>query len=243
MHSILYYTPKDNKDRNKINTSNEKGISNLKIEHISSFQVKSKLKNINLVYKKYLKQLKADKNIIKQEKKVESITNYKNIKSEYIFKNILEFLGERKLLKIIKYNKNIQKILNIREKYYKEFCQIEIEVIPSKYEEGKFINIFNKEEKPYFHIYFNDNNKEVKRNYLTKNDKINKIKIIIDYQVKSITELFDKCKCIKSINFKKFNRNDFKSFFSIFHDCSLLKEINMSRVNTDNIEDMSFLFY
>ena len=41
---------------------------------------------------------------------------------------------------------------------------------------------------------------------LKQNEKIGKINIIINYQVKSFKELFDECKCIESINFKQFNR-------------------------------------
>ena len=254
-HSFLNCESKNNMDINQINSSNEKkikyklsnkysrfNIKNMKIEHIFSFKVKTNQKYINQNNEIDIKEIKTDKNINKQEKKIESIADYKNIKSKYIFKNILKFLSERKLLNIIKHNKNIQKILNINEKYYKEYCQIEIEIIPCQNEDGKFINIFKKEDKPYFHIYFNDNNKEEKRNYLTKNDKINKIKIIMDYQIKSIKDLFDNCNCIKSVNFIKFNRNDFKSFYGMFYSCSLLKEINLSKVNTENIKDMSYLF-
>ena len=43
---------------------------------------------------------------------------------------------------------------------------------------------------------------------INKKDKITKIKIIIDYQVKSFKELFSGCKCIESITFKKFYRNN-----------------------------------
>ena len=43
---------------------------------------------------------------------------------------------------------------------------------------GKFINM-NENEK-YYHIYFNDNEEEIKRNYLKKNEKVAKIKILID---------------------------------------------------------------
>ena len=45
--------------------------------------------------------------------------------------------------------------------------------------------------------------KKKKNKYIIDDeDKVTKIKIIIDYQVKSFKELFDWCKCIESINFK-----------------------------------------
>ena len=37
----------------------------------------------------------------------------------------------------------------------------------------------------YYHIYFNNDKKEVKRNFLNKNENVEKIKIIIDFQIKS----------------------------------------------------------
>ena len=56
----------------------------------------------------------------------------------------------------------------------------------------------------YYHIYFNDNKEEIKRNYLNENDNVTKLKIIIDYQVKSFDSLFSNCECIEYICFKKF---------------------------------------
>ena len=64
------------------------------------------------------------------------------------------------------------------------------ELIPSKNEYGKFMNILNKEEEKYYHIYFNDSKEEIKRYHLTDNDKVTKIRIVIDYPVKSLFKLF-----------------------------------------------------
>ena len=76
------------------------------------------------------------------------------------------------------------------------------------------INIKDKENEIYYHIYFNDNNEEIKNKYyIEKEDKVTKIKIIIDYQVKSFKDLFLWCNCIESINFKKFYRNNVKYLF------------------------------
>ena len=53
-------------------------------------------------------------------------------------------------MEITKYNKRIQKILNININEYKEYHeQIEIEIIPEKNKYGKFINIINKEDELY----------------------------------------------------------------------------------------------
>ena len=114
-------------------------------------------------------------------------------------------MTKKKKLEIVKYNKRIQNRLNLSIKDYKEYYEeIELEIIPIKDEYGKFINI-KENVKLYYHIYFNDNKEEIKNKYeINKKDKVIKIKIIIDYQVKSFKELFYWCKCIESINFKKF---------------------------------------
>ena len=40
------------------------------------------------------------------------------------------------------------------------------------------MNYFNEKYKSFYHIYFNDNPKELKRNYIRKDDNVEKIKII-----------------------------------------------------------------
>ena len=66
---------------------------------------------------------------------------------------------------------------------------------------------------------------------------------IIDYQVISFRELFDNCKCIKSIVFKKFFRNNIIDMSYMFSRCSSLKELNFSSFNTDNVTEMDSMFY
>ena len=136
-----------------------------------------------------------------------------HIKSRYILSKIYNNMTIKKKLVIIKYNKRIQNRLNLDVKDYKECCEIEIEIIPTKDIYGKFIDI-NKNDELYYHIYFNDNKEEIKNKYeINKEDKVTKIKIIIDYQVKSFGYLFYYCECIESINFKKFYRNNVKYLF------------------------------
>ena len=150
-------------------------------------------------------------NELSKEKK-ESTDLVKNLKSKYILQNLFNYLNKKKLLDIIKYNKNIKDKIDISIKDYKEYSEliyssIEIEIKPTSNKYGNFINI-NKEEEKYFHIYFNDNKEEIKRNYLKENENIEKIKVIIDYQVNSLNGLFYYCKCIEYIYFKKFCRNN-----------------------------------
>ena len=122
----------------------------------------------------------------------------------------------------MKYNKKLQNRLNLSINDYKEYSQlyssIEIELKLSDNEHDKndkFINI-PEEDKEYYHIYFDNSNKEVKRNYLEKNEQIKNIKIIIDYKVKSLKYLFYFCECIESIYFKKFYRNNINNTSYMF---------------------------
>ena len=104
------------------------------------------------------------------------------------------------------------------------------------------MNFENKEELKYFHIYFNDSNREIKRNFFVRNEKVSKIKVIIDKQVKSFKSLFEDCDCIKSINFKKFYRDNIQDMSWMFYGCTSLKELNLSNFNTSNVTDMHSMF-
>ena len=59
----------------------------------------------------------------------------------------------------------------------------------------------------YYHIYFDNSNEEIYKNFLKENDYVKKIKIIIDYQVRSFYGLFSNCKDITSIVFKNFGES------------------------------------
>ena len=169
-----------------------------------------------------------------------------NIKSRYILSKIYDNMTKKKKLEIVKYNKRMQNRMNLSVKDYKEYSEtyssIEIEIIPTKGKYGKFINIKENDEL-YYHIYFNDNNEEIKNKYeIKEEDKVTKIKIIIDYQIKSFKELFSCCECIESINFKKFYRNNITDMSFMFSVCSSLKELNLNNFNTYNVTNMSEMF-
>ena len=118
---------------------------------------------------------------------------FENLKSDYFLQKLFENLPKKKSLEILKYNKKIKNRLNINLNNYKEFSEIysliELELIPVENQYGKFIDNYKKED--YIHIYFNDNKEEIKRNYLEKNEKVAKIKILIDYQIRSFEYLFE----------------------------------------------------
>ena len=167
-----------------------------------------------------------------------------NIKNKNILKKIFDKILKKKYLEIIKYCKKIQYRLNLDINDYKEYSQIfssiEIEIIPYKDKYDGFINI-NYESK-YYHIYFDDKKEEIKRNYLTKKDTVKKIKVIIDHEIKSFKKLFDNCKCIESIYFKKFYRTNITDMSYMFNECSSLKELNLLYFKTDNVTNMNRMF-
>ena len=156
----------------------------------------------------------------------------KSIKSNFIIKQIFCYLSKKKYLEIIKYSKKIQISLNIKINDYKEYMEkyssieIELKIIKNGY--GKFINIDDKAKESFYHIYFNNEKEEKKRNYLNKEDNVSKIKIIIDNQITSFFELFKKCDCVELINFKKFYRNNITNMCNMFSYCKSLKYIYIS---------------
>ena len=165
------------------------------------------------------------------------------VRSKYILKQILEYLNKIKLLQIIRYNKALRKEFDIHiEDYKKESWKIEIELILTEDARGKFINI-RKGHESFFKIYFNNNRQERKEQKIRKKDKVGRIKIIIDYQNNAFFGLFKDCKCIKKINFIKFNRNDINNMNLMFFECSSLEEINLSHFNTEKVTKMFKMFY
>ena len=85
----------------------------------------------------------------------------RNLKSDYFIQKFFGYISKRKYLEAIRYNKSIQKRINININHYKayseEYSSIELDIIPMKGKYGKFINI-KEEDKKYFHIYFNGSN-------------------------------------------------------------------------------------
>ena len=154
---------------------------------------------------------KESKEKNKDNKDVKFIHIFKNLKSNYILQKLFVNIPLKKRLIIVKINKKIQNRLNLSSKDYKAYSEeIEIEIIPTKDKYCQFIKI-NENDKLFYHIYFNDNKEEIKNKYeINKEDKVTKIKIIIDYQVKSFKELLYWYNCIESINFKRFYRNNVK---------------------------------
>ena len=187
----------------------------------------------------------------RQSKTINSNNKLNKLKSDYFIRKFFGYMSQKRALKTIKYNKNIQKRIDININHYKDYSEkyssIELEIIPIKERYGEFINIKD-ENKKYYHIYFNGNKeKEIKSTSLNKNHNISKINIIIDYQVKSLNNLFSNyicnCTCIESINFKIFYRNNVTDMSFMFSRCSSLKELNLNNFNTNNVTNMECMFY
>ena len=168
---------------------------------------------------------------------------WKGINSKYFMLLIMDNLSEKTLLKLIHHNKELQHIKNISLNDYKTYMNIEIELIPKDNLIGGeiFINFIN--DSSLFHIYFNDNPEEVKENYIIKNKNINKIKVILEKEIKSLRGLFKDCKCLKEVYFTKFNRKDITDLGEIFENCTSLVKLDLSKIHTDNVTKMDWMFY
>ena len=157
--------------------------------------------------------------------------SFMNIKSNYILQQIFEILDINKFLNIIRYSKLYQQKLEKSINDYKEeYSKIEIEIIPSSNNLVTFIEDSNK--KSFFHYYINNKKEELKRNYILRIDNAQKIKVIIDKEIKSFSGLFKDCVNNKSINFTKFNRKDINDMSNMFQGCSALEELNISKFKT-----------
>ena len=58
-----------------------------------------------------------------QSKLINSNNKLKNILSDYFIRKLFDYLHKRKSLEIIKYNKNIQKRINIDINNYREYSE------------------------------------------------------------------------------------------------------------------------
>ena len=166
------------------------------------------------------------------------------IRSKYIIKRIFDNLMIKKSLLIMKINKKLQNKIDYSIKDYIEYNQIEIDLklIPDYSIERKIININNKDI-PYVHIYYNNNKKKENNDLILKpGKKVEKIKIKLDLEFKSLKGLFKDCSNIKSIKFIKFNRNNFTDMSEMFSNCINLTKLDISKLNTNQVTNMKSMF-
>ena len=121
-------------------------------------------------------------------KQTKSKNYFENLKSNIMLKKILAYIKRNSSLEIMKYNKKLQKRLNLSFNDYKDYSQLytpmelELKLVNYKNNDNKFINISDDNMKCY-HIYFDNSNIEVKRTELKWKDKVKVIKIIIYHQI------------------------------------------------------------
>ena len=168
------------------------------------------------------------------------------IRCKYILEKIMKkHLDEKVCLKLVKYNKDLQRKLNIKKIDYINFSErVIIDLYPkNELERGQhpFINI-KENKRQYFHIYFDNNIIEERRTYITENDRVNRIRVIIENEINSFAKLFWLCKCIKRINFVKCDNKKITNLDSIFMHCLFLTDIDISKLKTDNVTNMESMF-
>ena len=118
---------------------------------------------------------------------MDDINLLKNIKSKYILKIITDNLQQKLLLKLVKKNRTLQNQLDITINDYKKYYEeIEIEIIPinNGYDYRRYFINIPEYNKPYYHIYINDEKNEFERDYFELKDNVKKIKIVIDKEIK-----------------------------------------------------------
>ena len=173
------------------------------------------------------------------------------IKSILILKKIFSHIEEGIKLKLLKHNKKYQDKLNLSTNDYKNYSNlIIIDIIPKDHfygEENVFIKI-NKDIS-FYHFYINGGTEDLGRNYYNQEDllkyknSIKKIKVTIDGdKIQSLGKLFDGCRYVKEINFKKFNSINIKNMSYMFCDCSYLIKLNITKLKTDNVISMKYMF-
>ena len=162
---------------------------NLKYLDTSFFEIKNDI-NVNHMF-----ELCNKLNISSFIKKNESNNKYENVisilinidkndkKKEIYFLDNYEYKDNEGM---IHYHDNLKELnefntklyINDVENEYKEcsetYSSIELRIKIDYKKFGKFINI-NKEDKKYYHIYFNNNNEEIKRDYIKKDEKLKKL--------------------------------------------------------------------
>ena len=167
------------------------------------------------------------------------------IRSNVILKCIFKNLAKKPYLGIMKYNKKLQNKLGITIQDYKDYNEIIIELFPKKVDIYENIFINRKDEyKSSIHIFFNDNEEsEINRNYITSSDHVWKIKVVLDWEIKSLKGLFKNCSCIKEIKFTNFSTSRIEDMSEMFYDCSNLNKIDFEKFKTDQVKFMDSIFY
>ena len=120
------------------------------------------------------------------------VNSLKKIRCKYILSQIFNNINQVTKLNIIKYNKSLMNTLGVKIKdYINAFSNIEIEIIPVAEPGDRFIYLPNKKNLSNYIIYFDDK----KINLLTNRNTpsyVKKIKVVINYRISSLYQLFFK---------------------------------------------------
>ena len=172
-----------------------------------------------------------------------------NIKSNYILRIIIKnHLNRKSYLSLFKKSNKYKKKLEINLKDYETYFYItKIELFPIPYQElelgKKYYFMKTKENIEFYNIYFTDNGaNRITRKYITKDDKVNKINIEFNENIKAINGLFYDCNILKEIKFTKFNRNDFTDLSNMFYGCERLSSLDITKLKTPYVTDMKWMF-
>ena len=168
---------------------------------------------------------------------------FKNVKSNYLLKNIFSYINDRKLLRIIKYNKKIQKRIGFTKKNFENYFNIKFEIIPidcidfdnnlinCKIDCVNYAKINGK--------YLNLKKKGI---FVPTEEKVEIIELSINTIDISLEGLFQNCLYIKEISFIGFKRDNFRDFGGMFQDCYNLEKINFHEFKSYEVIDMSYMF-
>ena len=157
-------------------------------------------------------------------------------------KKIKQNLNQKRCLQLVKYNKKMQEKLDISIEDYREYNQIVFELYPNDEIGNIFFNSIMIDSR-YMHIYINDGKNEKKGSIIEHKDIIKKIKVVIDFEIKSLNSLFINFDNVVDIQCTKFNRKDITDMSKIFYGCKNLMTLNIENFKTDNVTNMSYMFH
>ena len=161
-------------------------------------------------------------------------------------------MKQNKSLEIMKISKKMQNRLNLNIKDYINYnhyslylSPIEIEIeVSDKICKNLWlkIDLHNYVLKKDYHIYIGNSKKEEESHFIDFLGNYEKIKIIIEHQVKSLKDLFYNQTYFGSIIFKTFSRIDIDDMSCMFHGCRKLEKLDISKLKTNNVRNMSGMF-